>query len=101
MLGRHAGSDHIDAVEARLRLDLIEPSMPGEMTTADRNDEVLGHLSFVENRADRQTYFGSVTQGSVPAPDLGFDPGQFAFTHAAPRTLQHRRRCPLPAGIGR
>ena len=44
MLGRHAGSDHIDAVEARLCLDLIEPSMPGEMTIADRNDEVLGHL---------------------------------------------------------
>src|SRR6202043_28981 len=58
MLDRHAGSDHIDAVEARLCLDLIEPSMPGEMTVADRDDEVLGHFFAVENRTDRQANLG-------------------------------------------
>src|SRR5258708_14274549 len=45
MLGRHAGSVHIDAVEARLSLDLIEPSMPGEITIQDLDDEEFGYLS--------------------------------------------------------
>jgi len=79
MLGRHAGSDHIDAIQPRLCRDLIEPSMPREMTVADRDDEVFGHLSFVEDRADRQANLGSVTQGGVLAADLRFDPGQIAF----------------------
>jgi hypothetical protein len=49
------------------------------MTVADRDDEVLGHLSFVENRTDRQANFGRVTQGGALATELCFDAGQIAF----------------------
>src|ERR1700730_2433097 len=79
MLGRHAGSDYVDAVEARLGLDLIEPSVPGKMAIADRDRKVLSHLSFVESRTDRQANLGSAPQGSVLATDLRFDPGQLAL----------------------
>ena len=79
MIGRHAGSDYIDAVEAGLGFDLIEPPLPGEMTVADRDDEVLGHLSFVENRTDRQANLGGVMQAGALATDLDVDPGQIAL----------------------
>src|SRR5260370_41650071 len=62
MLGRHAGSDHIDAFEARLCLDLIEPSMPGGSTIPDRYDEVPGRLSFVDSGTDPQTHLRFVSE---------------------------------------
>jgi hypothetical protein len=49
------------------------------MAIADRDRKVLGHLSFVESRTDRQANLGSAPQGSVLATDLRFDPGQLAL----------------------
>src|SRR5271157_2222572 len=40
MLGRYAGSDDIDAVEARLVLNLLFPPLEGEMAVADIDREV-------------------------------------------------------------
>jgi len=41
MLGRDAGPDDIDAVEAGLLLDPVDPALEGEMAVADIDGEVL------------------------------------------------------------
>ena len=46
MLGRHAGADDIDAIEAGLFLDPVGPALEGEMAVIDFDSEVLGHFPF-------------------------------------------------------
>jgi hypothetical protein len=58
MLGRHAGPDDIDAVEAGLFLDPVAPVLEGEMAVADINDEVLGHFSAIQHGANRHADLG-------------------------------------------
>jgi len=54
MLGRDAGPDDIDAVEAALFVDPVDPALEGEMAVADINGEVLGHFSRVSARMCKQ-----------------------------------------------
>src|SRR5437588_7499478 len=79
MLGRHAGAQNIDAVEARLLLDLFEPPMPGEVTIGSLDVEVLGHLLSINDRADRHADIGGTLEAGVLPAHLLFHPPQLAF----------------------
>src|SRR3984957_7067871 len=79
MLGRHAGADHIDAVEVRLFFDLPDPSLPGEIAVGNLDVEVLGHLLSIEDRTDRHADLGGALEARVLSGDLLLHPGQLAF----------------------
>src|SRR5208282_2277441 len=79
MLGRHAGADDVDAIEARLFLDLVSPPLEREMTIADIDGEVLGHFPFVDNGTDRNADLGGTLGTGVPAVDLLLDAGELPF----------------------
>ena len=54
VLSRHAGADDIDAVELGLGRDLIGLAGPAEVSVADVEGEVLGHLPGIHDFANRQ-----------------------------------------------
>jgi hypothetical protein len=63
----------------RLFLDLLDPTLPGEVAIANLDVEVLGHLLAIENRTDRHADLGSALAARVLAADLLLHPGKLAF----------------------
>jgi hypothetical protein len=79
VLGRDAGPDDIDAVEAGLFLDPVAPALEGEMAVADIDGEVLGHFSAVQRAAAMPI---SAVRGERPCADLRLDASQLALGRA-------------------
>jgi hypothetical protein len=70
MLSRHAGADHIDAIEARFYRELLSPSPEGKMRIADLDGEVLGYIPAVRHPSNRRADLGGAVQGTVLAAQL-------------------------------
>jgi hypothetical protein len=79
MLGRDAGADDIDTVEAPLFGDLLHPPLPGEIAIGNLDVEVLAHLLSIEHCADRDADVSGALEARVLSADLLLHPRKLAF----------------------
>lgn len=69
-VGRHAGADHVQAVEPGLGGDGVLKAPPGQAAVSDVDGDVLGHLVRVEHGADQEADLGGAAPARAAASDL-------------------------------
>src|ERR1700751_2906740 len=74
IFGRHAGAHDIDAIEFGLGSDLIDLAGPAEVSIANVERKVLGHLLGIDYFADGETDLGGGAQRRSLPPDLRLNP---------------------------